>query len=69
MITTLVDAFLWSMIVYLILGFAFSIFFYLKGGALIDEGTKGTPWHFKLIIFPGVVLFWCVLFIKILKKS
>ena len=69
MISTLVDILLWSMLLYLLMGLAFSVFFYVRGGAMIDEGTKGTPWHFKLIIFPGVVLFWSVLFIKLIKKS
>lgn len=69
MITTIVDILLGGMALYLILGVLFSFYFYLSGASKVDEGTKGTPWHFKLIIFPGVVLFWSVLLLKILRKS
>ena len=69
MITTIVDIFLWALLIYLIMGLAFSIFFNMKGGKVIDEGVSGTPWHCKLIIFPGVVLFWLVLFTKLLRRS
>ena len=64
-----VDIFLGALALYLLLGLLFSVYFYAKGGAQIDEGLKGTPWHFKLIIFPGVVLFWSVLLRKRMKKS
>jgi hypothetical protein len=65
----MVDILLGSMAAYLILGLLFSLYFYLKAGPTIDEGMKGTPWHFKLMIFPGVVLFWIVLLKKALRKS
>ncbi|WP_421765597.1 hypothetical protein [Ekhidna sp.] len=63
-----IDAFLGILALYLILGLAFSIYFYARGASKIDEGTKGTPWHFKLIILPGVVLLWPSLFIKLFKR-
>jgi hypothetical protein len=69
MITILVDIFLTFLAGYLILGILFSFYFYIKGASQIDEGTQGSPWHFKLIIFPGVVIFWSFLLLKILKKS
>ncbi len=69
MIETLVNIFLYGLLLYVALGLVFSVFFYWKGARIIDEGTAGTPWHFKLIIFPGVILFWMVLFIKYLKRS
>ena len=62
-----IDVFLWSATIYLTLGVFYAVYFYLKGAASLDKGTHGTPWHFKLIIFPGVVLFWSVLFFKTLK--
>ncbi|MDW3191358.1 MAG: hypothetical protein R8G66_03310 [Cytophagales bacterium] len=65
----LIDILLISALVYVILGLLFSVYFYMKGAAKIDEGTQDTPWHFKLIIFPGVVLFWSVLLAKSLKSS
>ena len=64
-----IDVVLVLALVYVVLGLLFSIYFYAKGAARVDEGTQGTPWHFKLIIFPGVVLFWSVLFVKSLKSS
>lgn len=64
-----IDAFLFMALTYVVLGLLFSVYFYTKGAARIDEGTKDTPWHFKLIIFPGVVLFWFVLLVKSLKSS
>ena len=63
-----VDIFLTLLTAYLVLGLLFSIYFYLGGAVRIDEGTKGTPWHFKLIIFPGVVLFWSILLVKALRS-
>ena len=69
MITLIVDILLGSMVCYLLLGLLFSVYFYIAGASRLDEGTNGTPWHFKLIIFPGVVLFWSVLFVKSLKSS
>ena len=68
MITQLIDILLGAMALYLLLGVVFSFYFYMKAAAKIDEGTSGTPWHFKVIIFPGVVLFWSVLFIKLIRK-
>ncbi|MBC6426251.1 MAG: hypothetical protein GDA51_07235 [Ekhidna sp.] len=67
--TVIIDIFLGTLVIYLIIGVLFSIYFYAKGSVRIDEGVKGTPWHFKLIIFPGVVLFWSVLVRKLMKKS
>lgn len=69
MITTIVDIFLWALLSYVIMGLAFSLFFYFKGAKILDEGTTNTPWHFKLIILPGVILFWIVLFTKLIRKK
>ncbi len=63
-----IDILLDLLLLYLIMGLVFSFFFYVKAAKIIDEGVKGTPWHFKVIIFPGVVLFWIILFTKYLKK-
>lgn len=65
----IIDLFLGAFALYLVIGLLFSIYFYAKGGVQIDEGVKGTTWHFKLIIFPGVVLFWCVLVKRLMRKS
>lgn len=54
---------------YLVAGLLFAVFFYWRAAVKIDPGTSGTPWHFKLIIFPGVVLFWLPLLIKYIKSN
>jgi len=69
MITTLINLFVNLLAVYLLAGILFSVFFYLKGATRIDEGIKEAPWHFKLIIFPGVVMFWGVLLFKLMRRS
>jgi uncharacterized membrane protein YphA (DoxX/SURF4 family) len=43
---------------YLLTGLIFAILFLSRGITKIDEGAKGTNRWFKLIISPGVVLFW-----------
>lgn len=65
----LIDILLGFMALYLIAGLLFSIYFYVKGSSQIDEGTKDTPWHFKLIILPGVVLLWVALLTKLMRKQ
>lgn len=69
MLITLINSLLTLLALYLMAGVLFSIYFYVKGGTRLDQGMVGTPWHFKLIIFPGVVLFWSVLLIKLMKRS
>ncbi len=65
----IIDILLGVMATYMVLGLVFSIYFYLKGAAKIDDGTKDTPWHFKVIIFPGVVLFWSILLLKLVRSN
>ena len=45
-------------VVYLLLGVLFVIPFLIKGLAKVDEGTHGSTIGFKIIIIPGVVVFW-----------
>jgi len=49
---------------YLFLGFIFAIAFLIKGIDLVDEGAHGSTFGFKLIIIPGVIVFWPVLMKK-----
>lgn len=65
---SLVDGLLLLISVYLLLGILFSIYFLVKGARELDEGVEGTPWHFKLLIWPGSVLLWVVLLTRILRK-
>jgi hypothetical protein len=50
--------------VYLSAGFVFAIPFVIKGVTKIDEGAHGSTWGFRIIIIPGVIVFWPLLFRK-----
>lgn len=54
---------------YLGIGVLFGIWFVLKGAAKLDNGVKGTPWHFRLILLPGSILMWSVLIYKLISKK
>ena len=50
--------------VYLLLGILFVIPFLLKGITKVDEGAHGGTIGFKIIIIPGVIVFWPLLLKK-----
>ena len=43
---------------YMLAGFLFAIPFVIKGAGAIDPVAKEGTWGFKLLIIPGVVIFW-----------
>jgi hypothetical protein len=51
-------------VIYLTLGVLFVIPFLLKGLTKVDEGAHGGSIGFKIIIIPGVIVFWPVLMKK-----
>lgn len=51
-------------VIYLTLGALFVIPFLLKGITKVDEGAHGGTIGFKIIIIPGVIVFWPVLLNK-----
>ena len=54
--------------VYLCCGVIFSFFFIKKGIKIIDpDGTHGSSAGFKIIIIPGVIVFWVLLLEKWMK--
>jgi len=53
--------------VYLALGFLFMIPFIVRGVDKIDEGAHGSSIGFRIIIVPGVIVFWIVLLRKWMK--
>jgi hypothetical protein len=55
--------------VYLALGFVFAILFVVKGVNKIDEGAHGSNIGFRIIIIPGVIIFWVVLLRKWIKAN
>lgn len=54
--------------IYLFAGLVFAIPFVIKGVAKIDEGAHGSTWGFRIIIIPGVIVFWPWLLKKWLKS-
>lgn len=54
---------------YLCIGLIFSILFYRKGMSKIDEIAKDSTLGFKLVVFPGVVIFWPLLLSKWTKQN
>ena len=55
--------------VYLVSGCLFMIPFIIKGVDRIDEGAHGSSIGFRIIIIPGVIVFWVVLLRKWMKIS
>jgi hypothetical protein len=54
--------------IYLFAGLVFAIPFVSKGVTKIDEGAHGSTWGFRIIIIPGVIVFWPLLLKKWLKS-
>ena len=55
--------------IYLLLGVFFVIPFLLKGLTKVDEGAHGGTIGFKIIIIPGVIVFWPILLNKWIKAK
>jgi hypothetical protein len=55
--------------VYLTLGVLFMIPFVIKGVTKIDEGAHGSGIGFRIIIIPGVIVFWIALLRKWIKVN
>jgi hypothetical protein len=53
--------------IYLALGVLFLIPFLVKGISKVDEGAPGSTIGFKIIIIPGVIVFWPFLLKKWMK--
>ena len=56
-------------LIYLLLGVLFVIPFLIKGLTKVDEGAHGGTIGFKIIIIPGVIVFWPVLLRKWTKEK
>ena len=56
-------------LIYLLCGLVFALLFVIKGADKIDEGAKDATIGFKIIIIPGVMVFWPLLLIKWLKAK
>jgi 4-hydroxybenzoate polyprenyltransferase len=49
--------------IYLVLGVLFSIVFMWNSLEKVDKSVKGSSRFFKVLIFPGMIIFW-ILFLK-----
>ena len=58
---------LYLIMIYVSIGVFFAIIFLTKLIQSVDEGAIGSPWTFKVTIFPGCVILWPVLLRKYLK--
>jgi hypothetical protein len=66
---TIVAIILYIVTIYLVLGFLFMIPFIIKGVNKIDEDAPGSSIGFRVIIIPGVIVFWIVLLKKWIKAN
>ena len=55
--------------IYVAIGFVFMIPFIIRGANKIDEGAHGSSVGFRIIIIPGVIIFWPFLLQKWLKAK
>jgi hypothetical protein len=53
--------------IYLLCGFIFYLLFITKGITVVDEGANGASIGFRIIILPGVLVFWPFLLRKWIK--
>jgi hypothetical protein len=60
----MVTILLLSSAIYLAFGLLFAIPFLLKGVDTVDEGAHGSGIGFRLIIIPGIAVFWPLLLKK-----
>lgn len=65
----MVELILIIVLTYLLLGVLFVIPFLWKGLTKVDEGAHGGSVGFKIIIIPGVIVFWPVLLSKWMKSG
>jgi len=54
---------------YLLMGILFVLPFLIKGITKVDEGAHGGKLGFKLIIIPGVIVFWPALLNKWVRAN
>lgn len=64
----MVEVVLIIVLIYFLLGVLFVIPFLLKGLTKVDKGARGGTIGFKIIIIPGVIVFWPVLLNKWMKN-
>lgn len=68
MLISLITILLLLAAVYLLAGVVFAIIFLLKGLEVLDEAAIGSTPGFKIIILPGCIVLWPILFHKWQRK-
>jgi hypothetical protein len=68
-VETLVSLLLIILGAYLLVGFIFALIMLFKGVSKLDHGAKGSGWGFKLLIIPGTLVFWPLLWRNWRKAS
>ena len=65
----MVEAVLIIVSIYMVLGVLFVIPFLVKGLTKVDKGAHGGTIGFKIIIIPGVIVFWPLLLRRWIKAG
>lgn len=60
----IIEIILMLLLLYLLAGIVFAIAFVIQGAQVIDEGAKGGSIGFRIMIFPGSIIFWPILLQK-----
>ena len=63
-IMTAISFILTFVAIYLLIGLIFSVFFLIKGLTQLDAATEGSGLFFKMLIFPGLLVFWPIIALK-----
>jgi len=64
----LIHTFLNVLVIYLVIGLVFSIFFFFMGAARLDPLVKNSSWSVRLILLPGAIGLWIILLVKLFRK-
>lgn len=54
---------------YLLLGFLFGLWFVFRGVQKIDPGMDGAKWPMRLLLLPGSLALWPVLWRKYVRRK
>ena len=64
----IIEIILMLMLLYILAGIVFAVAFVFRGAQVIDEGARGGSIGFRIMIFPGTIIFWPVLLQKWRKE-
>lgn len=69
MYENLVLASIYASTIYLCLGLTFSVVFLCWGIQRVDKGAEGTSIGFKLLLIPGLCVFWIIFLNRWIKSK